>query len=179
MAFRSGSAEELEEQSGGIMLPEDEYIATVTAMELWPASEQKPSQYTPVPVDQYKVDLDFHSFADGSDLEDDQGNAVPKPFIVKAIINHNKMGLVPQASKARKFMAALLRQPINKAIEIENFPEDLIGKQLYVSTLNKNGWTRAQDFRPIRIERERQKAGAVEPAPDAGSTAGEADEITF
>lgn len=179
MPFRSGSAEELEEQSGGILLPEDEYLAEVTAMTLWPASEQQPTQYTPEPVDQYKVDLTFRSFADGSDLEDENGNPVPSPFIVKAIINHNKMGLVPQASKARKFMAACLRQPINKAIEIATFPDDLVGKQLYVSTLNKNGWTRAQDFRPIKIERQRPSE-TVEAAPAAGSTASDSnDEITF
>lgn len=183
--FRAGSAEELAEQSDFQLLPEDEYLAQVIAMELVPAEDQKPTQYTPVPTDQYKAHLRILSFADGAALEDTEGKPVQE-YTIQEWINHNRMGMVPQPSKARKFFAACLRQPVGQAIQIENFPDDLVGKQLYVSTLNKKSekggtWTRAQEFRPIKIERTRRSASAEEtPASDSNQEADNiGDELTF
>ena|SRR5687768_8702031 len=186
MAFRAGSADEMAANADFQLLPEDEYLASVEEMEFVPKEDQQPSKFTPVPQDQYKAHLRIHSFADGADLEDTEGKPVAE-FKIIQWINPNKVGMVPQPSRARKFFAALLRQPIANAIEIDNFPDDLIGKQLYVSTLNvkseKGGtWTRAQDFRPIKIERNRRAA-----ATESESTAAEApreveldeDELTF
>lgn len=160
MTFRAGSAEELAASSNVVRLPDDEYLAEVVAMEFLPKENQQPTQYGP-PQDQYIAHLKMISFADGSDLEDDKGSPLAEEVVLKTFINHNKMGMIPQPSKARKFFAALLRQPIANSIEIADFPDGLIGKQLYVSTMNKPNskgdvWTRAQDFRPIKIERARR-----------------------
>jgi hypothetical protein len=89
--------------------------------------------------------------------------------------------MIPQPSKARKFFAACLGQPLANAIEIENFPEDLIGKRIYVSTMNnkssKGGvFTNAQDFRPLKINRATRRT-VEEPVTSAATT--EDDDIQF
>lgn len=184
MTFRAGSAEELAAGGDYVNLPDDEYLATVTSMEFESAEGKPATQYGPA-QDQYKVTLAVNSFADGSPLEDTDGNPV-EDFSIRMWINHNKIGMVPQPSKARKFFAACLGQPIANAIEIANFPDDLLGKQIYVSTINnksaKGGvFTNAQDFRPLRINRA-TRAGrpAAEVAVDATQEADSSgDEIQF
>lgn len=182
MVFRAASAEELAERGDFVNLPDDEYLATVSAME-FDSAEGKPATLYGPAQDQYKVTLDIKSFADGSPLEDTDGNPV-ESFQIRTWINHNKIGMVPQPSKARKFFAACLGQPIANAIEIANFPDDLIGKQLYVSTINnksaKGGtFTNAQDFRPLRINRagrNRSQEVTVNAQSEADETS---DEIQF
>lgn len=179
MSFRAGSAEELAASSNVTRLPDDEYLAEVVAMEFLPKESQQPTQYGP-PQDQYIAHLRMISFADGSDLENTDGETISDEYVLKTFINHNKMGMIPQPSKARKFFAALLKQPIANSIEIADFPDGLVGKQLYVSTMNKPNskgdiWTRAQDFRPIKIERARRGSSAEE-ATEASEAA---PEVTF
>lgn len=185
MAFRAGSAEEMAAQSS-LQLPEDEYLGVVSSMEFESAEGKPPTPYGPA-QDQWKTKIQLLSFADGSDLEDIDGKPV-EDFSLTVWLNVNKMGMVPQPSKARRFLTAILRIPVGAAIEIANFPEDVIGKQLYVTTVNKKTdsgtWTRADGFRPLKIERARRGAPATEePAEEqiavpAGSGI-EEDEIQF
>ena len=183
MVFRAGSAEELAAGGDFVNLPDDEYLATVSSMEFVSKEGQPDTQYGPA-QDQYKVTLDVQSFADGSPLEDTDGDPVEE-FQIRMWLNHNKIGMVPQPSKARKFFAACLGQPIANAIEIANFPDDLLGKQIYVSTINKKSakggtFTNAQDFRPLRIARGNRAAAAtevrVDATPEADTTS---DDIQF
>ncbi len=179
MSFRAGSADEMAETAGEFaLLPNDEYLATVTSMTFDSAAGKPATQYGPA-QDQYVAALNLTTFADGSALEDTDGNSLPD-YDLRVWINHNKMGMVPQPSKARKFFAACLGQPLANSIEIANFPDDLIGKKLYVSTLNKKTekgeWTRAQDFRPLKIERKRAAAQPVAQETEADT---DSDEIQF
>lgn len=194
MPFRAGSAEEMASSGDFKLLPEDEYLGEVTDFEFIPKENQQPTMYGP-PQDQYKVTIVAKSFADGSPLEDTDGNAIEGgTFPIKTFINHNRMGIGNAGpSKARKFFAALLQQPINDRIEIEDpFPQVLVGKSLYFSTMNKkdtNGgeWTRVQDFRPLKINRQRRSAasqegqttGVQEQAQVEGSVAADDDDIKF
>ena len=182
MAFRAPSAKEMAENSNFPTLPEDEYLGTVISYEFQP---QKPNPFGD-PRDQYLFKVRLESFADGSPLEDVKGEAIKGEFVLNAFIDHNRIGMIPQPAKARKFMAALLRQPVGDVIEIENFPDDLIGKTLYVATVNKAGkdgvgeYTRPADYRPIKIERKRRGAAEAE-ATEATRTEPEdsADDIQF
>ena len=178
MAFRMPSAKEMAENSNFPLLPEDEYLGTVTSYEFQP---QKPNPFGD-PRDQYLFKVRLESFADGSPLEDTDGKEVKSEFVLNAFIDHNRLGMIPQPSKARKFFAALLRQPVGDSIEIENFPDDLVGKQLLVATMNKPGkeggeFTRPADYRAIKIERKRKAAEAVEEKADVASV--DDDEIQF
>ena len=189
MPFTAGSAEELAANAGEFqLLPDDEYKAEVTSV-AFDSKEGKPAGLYGPAQDQYIFDLKILSFADGSDLEDTEGKPV-EDFTLRTFINHNKMGMVPQPSKARKFMAAILQQPLGNRIEVENFPDDFIGKQLFVSTINKKTdkgeWTRVQDFRPLRIVRRTRSAatqgateGEQEQAEGTNNVAIDDDEIKF
>jgi len=179
MAFRVPSAKEMAENSNFPLLPEDEYLGTVTSYEFQP---NKPNPFGD-PRDQYLFKVRLESFVDGSPLEDTKGEPVTGDFTLNAFIDHNRIGMIPQPSKARKFFAALLRQPVGDAIQIENFPEDLIGKTLYVATANKPGkeggeFTRPADYRPIKIERKRG-AAAAEPEPVKADEVEIDDDIQF
>jgi hypothetical protein len=184
MAFRAPSAKEMAENSNFPTLPEDEYLGTVTSYEF---QAQKPNPFGD-PRDQYLFKIRLESFADGTPLEDTKGEPVKGDFTLNAFIDHNRIGMVPQPAKARKFFAALLRQPVGDEIQIENFPDDLIGKTLYVATVNKPGkeagveFTRPADYRPIKIERKRRGAGETTEATEAPKSAGvelDEDDIQF
>lgn len=182
MSFRVPSAKEMAENSNFPTLPEDEYLGTVTSYEF---QEQKPNPFGP-PRDQYLFKVRLESFADGSPLEDTKGEPVKGDFTLNAFIDHNRIGMIPQPSKARKFFAALMRQPVGDPIEIANFPDDLIGKSLYVATANKPGkeagveFTRPADYRAIKIERKRKSAEASEDTRQAEPEAdADGDDIQF
>lgn len=177
MSFRAPSAKEMAENSNFPVLPEDEYLGTVVSYEF---QEKVPNPFGD-PRDQYKFKVRLESFADGTPLEDIKGEPIKGEFVLNAFIDHNRIGMIPQPSKARKFFAALLRQPVGDTIEIENFPDDLIGKTLYVATANKPGkeagveFTRPADYRPIKIERNRRRAAAAEES-EPTSAVSEADD---
>jgi hypothetical protein len=186
--FVAGSAKELAEQSNFALLPDDEYLATVTGYEFL---ENAPNPFGD-PRDQYKFKLKLESFADGAALEDVKGEPIKGDYVLNAFIDHNRIGMIPQPSKARKFFAALLRQPIGDRISIEDFPDELVGKQLFVATATKPGkdggeFTRVADYRPIKIERKRSRNNeatvqATEADEDSGDNANVAlddDEIKF
>lgn len=182
MAFRAPSAKEMAENSNFPLLPEDEYLATVMSYEFQP---QKPNPFGD-PRDQYLFKVRLDTFADGSPLEDTDGKKMNGDFVLNSFIDHNRLGMIPQPSKARKFFAAILRQPVGDSIEIENFPEDLIGKTLLVATMNKPGkeggeFTRPADYRAIKIERKRRSAETeeVEEKSSASSVEIDDDEIKF
>lgn len=184
MSFRVQSAKEMAENSNFPVLPEDEYLGTVLSYEFQP---QKPNPFGD-PRDQYLFKVRLDSFADGSPLEDKEGNEVKGDFVLNAFIDHNRLGMIPQPSKARKFFAALMRQPVAEAIEIENFPDELIGKQLYVATINKPGkeggeFTRPQDYRPVKIDRKRRSTATEDvagtKANDTSNFEIEDDDIQF
>lgn len=179
MPFRAPSAKEMAENSDFPLLPEDEYLGTVTGYEFQP---QAPNPFGD-PRDQYKFKIRLESFADGSPLEDSKGNPIDKEFTLNAFIDPARIGMIPQPAKARKFMAALLRQPVGDTIEIENFPDDLVGKSLLVATMNKPGkeggeFTRPADYRAVKIERKRRAAVEEEPEK-AADVEIENDEIRF
>lgn len=176
--FRMPSAEELAERAGA-PLPEDEYLAEVTEVTI---DKDNVSPYTGEKRDQLKVKFTVISFADGSELVDNEGNAL-ESYTLTAFIDPSKVGMKPQVSRARKFFTSVMGVPVGSAIDISG-PEELIGKRLIIGTINKPAkdnpnvkYTRAQDYKPVKKQRPERKA----PAPITPVTEDEtaSEEVEF
>lgn len=150
------SEEDLEKGGDYTILPEDEYLAKVTGIEVKTGQPNKfPSKNDPEPThDMLVVKLDVLSFASGEPLEDVEEEPVVGPLAIQAWLNPKKRGLLPQPAKTRKFFAAVLGQNLGDPINIESLDE-LIGKTLIVSLKPNGGYNNAQDFRPIKRSRSR------------------------
>ncbi len=178
--FKMPSEQELAERSGK-PIPEDEYLAEVSEITI---DKDNISPYTGEKRDQLKVKLSVISFADGSELVDVEGNPLDG-YTITTFIDPSKVGMKPQVSRARKFFTSLLGVPVGSRIEISG-PEELIGKQLIVGTLNKPAkddpttrYTRAQDYKPVKKLRPERKASApLTPVDDTNGEVSE-DEVAF
>lgn len=173
--FKMPSAEELAERAGA-PLPEDEYLAEVAEVTI---DKDNTNPYTGEKRDQLKVKFNVISFADGTELVDNDGNALDS-YALTAFIDPTKVGMKPQVSKARKFFTSAMGVPVASSIEISG-PEELVGKKLIIGTINKPAkdnpqvlYTRAQDFKPVKKQRPERKA----PQPLVNATETE-DEVAF
>lgn len=177
--FKMPSAEELAERAGA-PLPEDEYLAEVTEITI---DKDNVNPYTKEVRDQLKVKFNVISFADGSELVDNEGTPLDG-YTLTAFIDPSKVGMKPVVSRARKFFTSVLGVPVGSAIDIAG-PEELIGKKLIIGTINKPSkdnpsvvYTRAQDYKPVKKQRPERK-----PAPLIQATANTDDsgdeEVTF
>lgn len=170
------SESELKERGGGsdfTLLPEDQYLVEVVGGTVgdktYPAEVQQPNPYNR--TEQYpdgepravlRVALRAISFSNRDPLVDVDGNPVEDERHFFAFLDTTKVGMVPQPSAFRKFIAAALGQQVGDAINIDSWDE-LVGKRLNVSVRHKNGYARPYDFFPLRQSRQ--------PAPAASDTA--------
>ena len=152
-------------QSDFDMLPEDEYIAKITGIEIKKDVQNKyPSKNDPNPThDMLVVKLDVLTFANGDDLVDTEDEPIDGPLSIQAWLNPKKVGMLPQPAKTRKFFAAALGQNIGDRIDIDDF-DSLVGTQLIVSLKPEGSYNNAQDFRPIRKNRRSKKTEDVQEA---------------
>lgn len=177
------SASELSERGGGefTLLPEDQYLVEVVGGTIgektYPRVENQPNPYNrteqfpdgePRPV--LRVALRAISFSNRDPLVDVNGEAVTDERHFFAFLDTTKVGMVPQPSAFRKFIAAALGQPVGDGINIGEW-EELVGKRLNVSVRHKNGYARPYDYFPVRGNR--QPAAEASDTADTG-TAGEA-----
>jgi hypothetical protein len=155
--WSAASEEELNSQRDYTLLPEDEYIAKVTSVEIKKDQANKfPSKGDMDPThDMIVLKAEVLSFADGEPLVDDAGNPVEDEVIsFQAWLNPKKRGLVPQIAKTRKAFAAILGQPVGERINIGDLNE-LVGKTFIVALKPNNGYNNAYDFRPHKRVRTR------------------------
>lgn len=148
---RIPSAEDYKNSSGGDfgLLASDDYIFEV---DRW---EERPT-----PIGQYNKDPEAKTiwffcspigFADDPEAElvDDEGNPVHPDKGVIFFYNPKALGLYPQVSKSRKFLAANLNVPVEDEIVFESY-DDLVGKRFIGSVVTKNDKNQIVDSRPIK-----------------------------
>ena len=152
------SEEDLAANSDFTVLPEDEYLAKVTSIEVKKDQPNKyPSKNDNEPLhDMLVLKAEALTFADGEPLEDENGDLLEEgetvPFQVW--LNPKKRGMVPQPAKTRKAFAAILGQALGDPINIDSF-DDLVGKTFIVSLKPSGGYNNAQDFRAVKRARSR------------------------
>jgi hypothetical protein len=155
--YSAPSEEEMNSNPDFTTLPEDEYIAKVTSIEIKKDQPNKyPSKGDMDPThDMIVLKADVLSFADGEPLVDENGDPVEDEVInFQVWLNPKKRGLVPQIAKTRKAFAAILGQPVGDPIDVSDFGE-LIGKTFIVALKPNNGYNNAYDFRPHKRVRTR------------------------
>jgi hypothetical protein len=159
------SEEELGKDRDYPVLAEDEYLATVLGVEVKKdvlnrfAKEGEPATH-----DMLVVKMETTAFANGDDLVDADGEELEQPVRFQAMLDPKKVGMIPQPSKTRKFMAAALGQPVGQQIKVSSWAE-LIGSKLIVSLRPKDGYNNPFDFRAVRKSRSR---GTTPKGPVAG-----------
>lgn len=176
MSLYFPSEEELSKGGGSdrALLPEEEYIVKIQS---WKTQTNSPGEYNKDGHDTLRFDLTPLSFADGTDLEDVDGN-VPNDARFFAFIDPTKTGMIPRPSKARKFFAAILNVPVGGPISVPPYDE-LIGKTLIAAIIHKNGKERVEDFKPIRTRERKRATPAATSAPAAVLPEGEEEELPF
>lgn len=164
------SAEEMEAKRDFKLLPEDEYVLEVTAIEV---QHGKTSQFNTTPHDELAVTVRAVSFSNGDALYFDDGSEPDptKPVTLRDWLDTTKRGMLPQPSRTRKFLTSALGIPTGARIELDSY-EDLIGKRLIGRVLHKTngkGVTRDRlvDYRPVRTRPTRAKKATEEVEADA------------
>ena len=117
------------------LLPEEDYVFEIAAIEV---QKDKVSIYSkrdendqPIPEDEWLVRLKVVSFKNGDPIyyEDGSDPDPTRDVRLTTFVNPNKVGMLPQPSKARKFITSALNVPLGSRVEIDG-PEELIGKRL-------------------------------------------------
>jgi hypothetical protein len=165
MGFNIPSEQELASRGNGgnySLLPEDEYLVEVKQIEV----EKQPDTFNGGALrDVAKVRLGIVSFADGSPAVDVDGKEANDRLFFD-FIDINKVGMKPRPSKARKFFAACLNQPVGDALTLSSFDE-LLGKRIVVATIHRT--SQAGVTRNTITEYRAQRA-RTRPTPAAGTT---------
>lgn len=163
------SQEDMDAREDRQVLPEDDYLVRVESYDF---KKDAPDQYSETGKrDYYIFKLRPVSFADGTELEDVDGNAVEDDKLLFAFIDPARTGFGPSGpSRARKFFAAALGVPATGEIRVSSMA-DLKGKELIASTtISKDGKNnKVVDFRTHKTTRRRSRTES-EPAPVAAQT---------
>lgn len=152
MPYKIPSANDYGKDSGSGdfgLLASDDYILEV---DRW---EERPT-----PIGQYNSDPNKKTiwffmhpvgFADDPEAElvDDEGNPVHPDKGVIFFYDPDRLGLLPQIARSRKFLAAALNVPVEDEISFDGY-DDLVGKQVIGSIITKNEQNRIVDIRPLK-----------------------------
>jgi hypothetical protein len=163
------------------LLPEEEYLARIDSFDF---KKDEPDQYSETGKRSYFIfKLKPVSFADGSELEDVDGNPVEDDKLLFAFIDPARTGFGPAGpSRARKFFAAALGVQPTGEIRVQKM-EELLGREVIASvTMSKDGKNnKVIDFRKTKVNR-RSRAEAPTPAVEDDNVADATsvnDEDTF
>ena len=165
------SEEEL--QAGGsdfTLLPEDIYVVEVTPKKLkdvnTPVTVEQPNPYNKteafpggVPRPVLQVAMKVISFANGDPLFDDNGDEVTDERYFFGFLDTTKVGLKPQPSGFRKFLAAAFGKKVEESINIDSW-EELVGKRMLVTMKHNKGKHKVVDYQPQRSRRRAAEAPA-------------------
>jgi hypothetical protein len=154
--WNAPSEEDLEAGGDFTTLPEDEYVARVTSIEIRKDQPNKyPSKNDNEPLhDMLVLKADALTFADGEPLTDINDDEVEGTVPFQVWLNPKKRGMIPQPSKTRRAFAAILGQPVGDPIDISDFQE-LVGKTFIVSLKPSGSYNNAEQFRAIKRSRVR------------------------
>lgn len=136
------------------LMSEDEYRVRILSYK----RVNRVSQYNP----DGKETLDFIlapvSFADDEDasLVDENGNDLHPEKHLMFFYDPNRLGVRPQISKSRKFLAAAMNIPADGPIALPGGYDELIDKELVAHVGVRNGRNYIIDTRPVR-KRARQR----------------------
>ena len=157
------SEEELEARGGDskfTLMGEDNYLVEVKELKV----EKRPNPYDNGKLrDTAMVKLTVISFENGEPLYDAEGNDTSDRIFFD-FVEVEKLGMKPRPSKARKFIAACMNQPVASAINLDDW-QDLVGKRVIAHAIvKKNGKNGIDDYRPVRARR-RPNSESSAPAP--------------
>jgi hypothetical protein len=140
------------------MLSEDEYLLRVESYK----RVNRVSQYNPDGNETIDFILKPLKFADDYDanLVDDNGNDINPEKHLIFFYDPNKLGVRPQISKSRKFLAAAMNIPADGPISLPGGYDELIGKEIIAHVGVRNGRNYIADTRPVR---QRTRARATQP----------------
>lgn len=176
------SEEELESQRGPERVPlgEDWYLLEVKEYQIkkrpniYERTEEHPEG---VPADNMQVKFNVISFDNGTALYDKDGNDVSDRLAFD-FIDIEKMGMKPKPSKARKFTAGCLGQPVAQALDFDSW-DVLLGKRVVGHLIiKKNGKQGIDDYRPVRIRPNRAGNAAAPVDLPAAAPAAPAEDLS-
>lgn len=159
------------------LLPADDYVIEVQTLTVQPGKLDifdKPKPGEPQRTyDGLEVRFRPISFANGDEVQDENGDDIPEnrdPLFFDWF-DPEKVGLKPQASKARKFFAAASGVELEDRIDIEDF-QTLVGKRMLATVIIKTNAAgkrsnRITDYRLIR--QRRRAAAAADPVAAAAA----------
>lgn len=168
------SQEELKTEGGDFkLLPEDEFIARIAAIEILP---DQVSPYQTEPHEEWKVAFTLLSFSNQEPIyyEDNSEPDPTRDVRLTAFVNPTKQGFsnAGTASKARQFICAAYGVPVSQKPAYDT--EEMVGKTLIVRNVHKPGRDgeprdRIDGFRPLRQRPAASKASTsdVEAAAEA------------
>jgi hypothetical protein len=96
------------------------------------------------------IEIDGDSEAEIVDTADEP---IPDDKYVLFFFDPDHLGLKPQVSKSRKFLAAALGVPVEQPVSadsLEEFCDTLVGRELIVDMAVKGNYNNITDSRPIR-----------------------------
>lgn len=130
------------------VMSEDEYKVRVDSYR----RVNRVSQYNPEGKETIDFVLTPVSFADDEDanLVDENGNDLHPEKHVLFFYDPNKLGVRPQISKSRKFLAAALGIAADGPIALPGGYDELVGKEFIAHIGVRNGRNYVIDTRPIR-----------------------------
>lgn len=152
---RIPSAEEYKETrtSDFGLLASDDYIFEATGFD--DTKVQPPSKYNATEEPRVWFFCSPKGFADDPDAElvDDEGNPVHPDKSVIFFYDPQRLGLVPQIARSRKFLAAILNVPVEEGIDFESY-DDLLEKPFIGTVITKVGqngkYNTIVDVRPLK-----------------------------
>lgn len=153
------------EYSGGDfgLLAEDEYRVKILS---WEEHDNVPGPYnkegTGKTIWFFLQPLAF-AMDEEADLVDENGEALNPDKHLIFFYDPQRLGLVPRIARSRKFLAAALNVPVEEPIEFDSY-DDLVGKEVVVSVVKKNGKNKIEEVRPVRQRNKRKPAPMVEAA---------------
>lgn len=167
--FKVPSAEEYDQPKAKYgLLGEAEYKVKIDSYQ---RQENQIGQYNTDGHDTFRIYLKPLESVDDpdTDLVDVDGEVIDPEKYVTFFFDPTKMGLKPQPSKSRKFLAAALQQPITQGFSAKS-PEDaldqILGKELIAYVSIKGEYNNVMDVRPAKRAtaptRARSKSVAVE-----------------
>lgn len=153
------------------LLASDEYKGRI---EKWEEKDALPGKFTKEGDKSVWFFIKPLAFADDeeADLVDENGGPVHPDRTLVYFYDPQRTGIYQgRIARSRKFLAAALSVPVEESIEFDGY-DDLVGKEIIVSVIKKDGKNRIEDVRPVR-NRKRGKT----PAPVAAAKEVFKDEV--
>jgi hypothetical protein len=167
MGFRVPGADEYTGEGYGT-LAADQYRVRITQYAI-KTGEAVTNQYNPKgePRVWFTLEPLFIEGDEEAELVDVDGKPVKEGKTLIFFFDPSRLGLQPRVAKSRKFFACAMGIPVEQAVSfdsLEDLAKALVGKELVVDVIVKNGKNAIEDSRPVR-KRERRPRPAQNDNP--------------